>query len=706
MIVEYVAAVKCFFFNQCYSDLYHNSVNFNSIKGLKIVFLNINRLINKLSEVKYFIDLYNIDILCLSETWLKADLNEFEVRIADYQLFRCDRIGKIGGGVAIYVRNSDRIHCNHLETENVVDFQSVLLEVRKVNTKPFKLFCVYRRTNSKCESDQKLLDIIESISSEDIIIGGDINYDYFKNINNEWFQRTTDLSLKQLIRSPTRITDRSSSSCIDHIYTNDMRYVFNYGTIDYELSDHKPVFICRKINKLSNINVESHKTIQYRDYENFNELNLKKAIEELKQEILLIKNLNKKVENFENKIKQLFNQFIPLKTKRVKIHRSIPYMKKTIKQLITKRNKIKISFNRKKRNNNLDYDLFNKYKELRNKITSEIRKSKKSFYNKKINDCKNDSRKLWKIISEVIQTKKSFNIEKSAYDLNQMNDSFIDSALKLSRSFSENIIFDDLTPKTDKCFSIEETNETVVEKVIEKLDKNKSTGFDGISAKLLKTTKSIVPVITHLINTSFSQSIVPKQWKIATVKPIFKGGKRSDLSHYRPVSVLPVISKVMERIVFENFYNFIESNNLLTESRFGFRSRHCCSDALASLLYSIYSGINKNKKVCVISLDIKKAFDCVSHPILLYKLFRFGLDFKTLKWFESFLEDRKQCVKEYNKFSELRDVIVGQPQGALLSPLLFSIYINDLSDIEIDGQILFYADDTNIVFFADSNESL
>ena len=290
--------------------------------------------------------------------------------------------------------------------------------------------------------------------------------------------------------------------------------------------------------------------------------------------------------------------------------------------------------------------------------------------------------------------------------MNRINEFFVSNPRDLSVKFDKQIIFEDLSPLTSEHFSIPDSSEESISKIIAKLDVRKSVGIDKISAKFLKISNVFIPIINQLIKKSFVSLRVPEVWKTASIKALYKSGDKKDLSNYRPISILPIISKVMERLVYNKLIEFIDKNKLLSDSQFGFRSRHSCSDAMLSILDDIYSGLNNRKKVCVVSLDIKKAFDTISHEILIFKLFKLNFDRKAIEFFLSYLSNRKQFVKEGKCMSNTIENNLGIGQGSLLGPLLFAIYINDITDLNLNAKITLYADDSSLVFISDTFEDL
>ena len=208
--------------------------------------------------------------------------------------------------------------------------------------------------------------------------------------------------------------------------------------------------------------------------------------------------------------------------------------------------------------------------------------------------------------------------------------------------------------------------------------------------------------ITHDINLSISSGVVPQELKIARVIPIFKSGDEAVFVNYRPVSVLPVFSKLLEKVIYRRLYNFLTKYNILFNNQYGFRKNHSTALALIHLYDKLSSAIDNRKFTIGVFIDLSKAFDTVNHEILLAKLQHYGVRGTPLKWFKSYLSDREQFVSYNGYSSSHKRVKCGVPQGSILGPLLFLIYINDLSNVSKTLDFILFADDTNI-FFSHSN---
>ena len=228
---------------------------------------------------------------------------------------------------------------------------------------------------------------------------------------------------------------------------------------------------------------------------------------------------------------------------------------------------------------------------------------------------------------------------------------------------------------------------------------NKSTGPTSVPLRLLKDVADlIITPLCHIINLSFSSGIFPEILKISKVVPIHKGGSTQEVNNFRPISLLSIFDKIIEKLMHKRLYEFFEEHNILYEFQFGFRKRMSTGHSLVEITEEIKESIDNGKFGCGIFIDLKKAFDTVNHKILLTKLEHYGVRGALLKWFESYLTDRRQYVFHNGVASDMKTLTCGVPQGSVLGPLLFLIYVNDLPNISDKLRFFLFADDTNIYY--------
>ena len=256
---------------------------------------------------------------------------------------------------------------------------------------------------------------------------------------------------------------------------------------------------------------------------------------------------------------------------------------------------------------------------------------------------------------------------------------------------------DYLKTEIDTVFQFQQVDENDILNIINNLTPKTSSGIDNLSIKHIKVIKyELAKPLTLITNQVLSSGIFPDKLKIAKVIPIFKKGDDTDVNNYRPISLLPAISKITEKVIYNQTYNYFDQNKILYAHQYGFRKQHSTELAELELVDRTIYTLDKDETPINIFLDLSKAFDTLNHTILLNKLHHYGIRDGSLTLFKSYLQNRKQYVVINNAKSETLDITTGVPQGSILGPLLFIIYINDLPNASNIFQSIMYADDTNL----------
>ena len=362
------------------------------------------------------------------------------------------------------------------------------------------------------------------------------------------------------------------------------------------------------------------------------------------------------------------------------------------------------------------------WKKIRNKTNAIIKKSQENYQKNLINSHNNSSKNLRKIFGNILDKNKQSH--KRIININ-INDKILEDKQKITECFNNffcnigknlaNKFGNDnnedfkryLNDPAEQSLLLYRIKQEEIKNAIINLKNTNSSGYDEITSKFVKLSSPlIIPALEKLFNLSLSSGIYPSNLKLAKVLPIYKKGDSKSLNNYRPISILSTLNKIYEKILYARLVSYIEKFNIFYKFQFGFRTKHSTEHALIEIVDQIRLSIDKNELTCGIFIDLSKAFDTVNHDILLKKLDHYGIRGNALNLFRSYLKNRKQYTMIESNKSKTSNISCGVPQGSVLGPLLFLLFINDLPNCCPSGKIRIFADDTNVFFHSKNIEDL
>ncbi|MCG7882866.1 MAG: hypothetical protein JAY96_14895 [Candidatus Thiodiazotropha endolucinida] len=616
--------------------------------------------------------------------------------------YRKDRSNH-GGGVMIYL-NSNLIHSRRTDLE-VFCNESIWVEV-KVNHINYLIGLFYSPRTADIDFFHNLnLNIEEALDvSKNLIVLGDLNED----LMNPNFHSLKDLitinSLQNIIHECTRL-----QAVLDPILIPDDMPYLDSGVLETpaNISDHKATFV--RIPFHYSCQTTFKRLVWL--YRNADFQQLKILISNYDWSILSEGSVNEACVKFTDKFLEFVKMCIPSKIVTVRPNDK-PWFDSEIRHFVRIRDKL-----RKKSNNSGSVNDWNKFKHMRNKVNNLKKHAKENFYNSleiSLSDFQNnDKKKFWQVIRHFVKNNSnSGNIPPLLNSLQDQNVyCFTDSekAECLNSYFSSICDLDDnnarlpvFQPITNNSLSNIVCTPDEIAELILILNPNKATGPDAISNRMLKAVAREVSIpLSIIFNRSFREGCFADIWKTSNVLPLYKKGDKSIISNYRPISLLSGVGKLQERIAHKNLYNFFHENNLLYRYQSGFLPQHSTTFQLIDIFQHICQTFDNNQFSCMIFCDVSKAFDRVWHKGLLFKLKQHGINGSLLNWINDYLSNRRQKVVIRSYTSTSRDIHAGVPQGSVLGPLLFLIYVNDISDSLLSLTRLF-ADDSSLYYAASS----
>ena len=489
---------------------------------------------------------------------------------------------------------------------------------------------------------------------------------------------------------------------MDHIWLSNSEKCLESGTVK-GFGDHLGTFITLN-KKLEKAKAKKIKIRNFKKYnpENFNK-DLKERLDMTNISDLLTDDLvNEATEKFSKVLRDTLDKHAPI----IEI---IPGQKKKYVPWYNEELKKKLQYRKDLLADSLNHGKFF-YKDRLKNVTKEINMIKKllkiDWIKKEIENYNGDVKKLWKLIHFIMGNQKTKDITEPE-GLNQMtvddhNKYFATIGHELQKQLD--IDMDQQITTNFDYASFDFKNETVssINKLIDSIKKDVATGIDCIPAKILKDSKhTISPILCDLINKSYKTKTFPDILKIASIKPIFKSGDKNKISNYRPISILPVLSKIFERSAAMQLVQYFEKYKIFNKNQHAYRPQHSTITCLFDIINYTHEQLDNKNYVSIVSLDLSKAFDTINHDLLLTKLQNLNLNQNSVEFLRSYLQNRKQFTKFSNLISKEEKVISGVPQGSILGPLLFLCFVNDLPNcFQNICKFSAYADDTQLIVSA------
>ena len=688
--------------------------------------MNINSLSSKIISLREILSKVPIDILCVDETKLDSSYPNAQFRIDGYQfpLFRRDRNSK-GGGKILFIKEG--ILAKRLTEFETKTVETICIELTISNKKWCILFAYRPPKFNKNDFFIEISNSLNKISNqyENLLLAGDLNIDTQENMPDS--SHLSDLkdifNLDNLVKETTCFKSKKGT-LIDLLLTNKPRSFQKTQNFVTGISDcHKLILTVLR----SSFKKLPPKTVFYRCHSNFDQ---KQFLNDLDRKLIeggLYRNCHDQYNKLTEIFRDILDHHAPLKQKKIRGNQA-PFMTKELSKAIMNKSKAKNKYLKWPSREN-----FLHLKKVKNKCNSICKNSKRQYFRNVTKEGIMCNKKFWSTVKPFLTNKGVFtepqisinvnneiiNDEKNLVEL--FNEHYINIVHKTSGKKStclgnsSNCDLDKVTVgeiiekyknhpsilainnsfQIEKVFNLPTPSTEEINKIIKTLDIKKATGPDGIPSKFINMSANVIDShLRNIISNDISKDRYSENSKTATVRPLFKKGDKTKISNYRPVSLLNGFSKIYERFIHNNIKDYV--NSFLSDFISAYRESFSTSHVLIRLIENWKKSLDQNKFVGAVLMDLSKAFDCIPHDILIAKMHAYGFSLKCLTFFYSYLKRRKQNVKIGNTYSIFQILLSGVPQGSILGPILFNIFINDLFLWIKNSELHNFADDNTV----------
>ena len=668
-------------------------------RSMKFLNINFQSISNKIPSLHVLLEKENPDVIFGTETWLDGSVFSNELLPSTYQIFRKDRITTTtGGGVFLAIR-SDLIARE--EPDLSANCESIWASIHMKGSQAV-YFGAFYRPDAGCKKTDldyvyQLDQIMQKIpKTSHVWLAGDFNIpdvDWenvcFKTggrypaVSKQILEIALDYNLQQMVTQPTR-----GDNVLDLVFTNTPSFVQDVKILP-RLGDHDIVLVDALLTP-QRIKIPRRKVYLYKkgNFELIND-DIQDFAKTLTDDNIAQSSVNKLWNDFKETVLTSIEKHIPSRLS--KNSTQLPWVRSSHIRMIRRKQRL---YNKARKSNHIsDWDAF---KDFRRSTDRSIRKARSDFLFEVGESLESgDSKPFWRFIKN---TRQNFSGVAALNTLEGIAVSAIEKANALNEQFKSVFTSEDTSsiPTLPSDFPVmPPINITTpgVEKLLKDLKVQKAPGPDGLTPKVLKEcASSIAPILTVIYQKSISTGELPEDWLQANVTPLFKKGNRSEPANYRPVSLTSIPCKLLEHIVHSNIMSHLEDHDFITDKQHGFRRGRSCETQLALTIDDLTRILNVKGQADVIIMDFSKAFDTVPHERLLAKLYHAGIHGSLHSWIRTFLTKRSQQVALDGAFSSSIHVTSGVPQGTVLGPLLFLLYLNDIAD-GVTSEVRLLADD-------------